>query len=379
MDYYNRFDDYGYGHDDYGRPLPELDPEYIKQQQDNEVFDFRYLLKIIAVSFFAIMIGKEFLKFAVQTVWFGLDLTFEFIQLQVISFDFFTQAVSPEGARVITANSMYSVNWLLSDIIVYTPYLVVFYFAFKKYMKRAPLQVDSYGFSTNVNSFPKYGVFTFFMAMYSIIWLGTIATEHIAAMFTNVFGAPPLRDVFGEWMPASQTQWLSMYFFVGLTGPIIEEVIFRHMLLKPLRRYGDWTAVVITSVLFGFFHGNFTQLIYTTLAGFIMGIAAVKANSVKPAIVIHIFNNSFDIAKSHAYELALNGQIPVSPHTVAGWYNMFLYAGLLVAISLLVMKHFSVDNHNAHIPAQERARMIVQNPWVIAMTVMLCIVVWRGS
>jgi hypothetical protein len=243
-----------------------------------------------------------------------------------------------------------------------------------------PGRRDAYGYSTTpLSDFPAWGVWAFFVAGYGVSWAGSHITHAIADWFREMFGTGELRNIFADIMPVQQNQWLLMYFFVGFLGPVIEEIIYRHLMLRPLRRFGDMQAVVITSILFGAFHGNLTQFLYTTMAGFILGIAAVRANSVKPAIWIHVLNNSFDIAKSHAWELAVRGEIPISAHMVATLYNLVLYGGLLIAIWLLVSKNFAVTNHNPHISTRERARMAVSSPWVLAMLALCVYLVISGS
>jgi membrane protease YdiL (CAAX protease family) len=133
-----------------------------------------------------------------------------------------------------------------------------------------------------------------------------------------------------------------MLLFAGFVAPIAEEIIFRHMLLRPLRRLGDRRAVIITAVLFGVFHGNLTQFFYAAVAGVILGIIAVRANSVKPAIVIHILNNTFDIGKAYMVELAEQGRLPFDESVLNVSITLFFFAGLATAVILTVKGQFTL-------------------------------------
>jgi membrane protease YdiL (CAAX protease family) len=379
----DRFNDYNNNNSNYYNAFtpthtPNYFPDPYNQQQNQEeqlrlqqkeIFDYKKLLRILAIAVFLTIVGKEAMSFLVGAVLGSLNLVFEFRSMQLLGFNYFSATVSPLGAQVLTADSRYFILWAVNDIIVYTPPLIIFAVAFKEYMN----------FQRGVRDFPSWGAIAFFTAGYGVAWAASNLTHRIAAWFDSLFGTGELRSIFADVQPVSSNQWLLMYFFVGFLGPVIEEIIYRHLLLIPLRRFGDWQAVVITSLLFGAFHGNLTQFLYTAIAGFILGIAAVRANSVMPAIWIHVFNNSFDIGKSHLWELSVRGQIPMSPSTVNSLYTIVVYGGLLLAIFLLIAKHFSVTNHNPHISGRERARMAVMNPWILAMTVMLVIVVIRGS
>ncbi|MCL2036355.1 MAG: CPBP family intramembrane metalloprotease [Oscillospiraceae bacterium] len=337
------------------------------EQKKNETQDFKKFLKILALTVVFITIAEKFMSHAVWSVFFGLDFTFAFSHLHVPNFDYFIETISGDGARVLTQDSLYFIQWALNDIIVYLPSLIVMPFAFRKYMNRSGLADGQ----ANRYNFPAFGVLTLFLSAYSLSYAGGKVTAFIADFLDGLFGTGELENVFADVMPTSGNQWLLMYLFVGLIGPIAEEVIFRHMLLRPLRRFGDMQAVIITSLLFGAFHGNLYQLLYTSLAGFVMGVAAVKANSVMPAIFIHVLNNTFDIAKSHFFEMSIYGEIPVSPYIVSNLYMMVVYGGLLLSIVLMVNHHFSLTNDNPHLSTGERARMAFANPWILAMMAVL--------
>jgi membrane protease YdiL (CAAX protease family) len=223
--------------------------------------------------------------------------------------------------------SSYAMLWVYNDIVVYTPSLVIYGLVFRRFMSPA---TDSSKTKLSLGL-----IFAFFLATYSLAVTASIINQEIAEFFTRQLGTDELKDVFENVMPEMPNQWLVMLFFVGIVAPIVEEIIYRHMLLKPLRSYGDRQAVFITAVLFGAFHGNMTQLLYATVAGVLLGIIAVKANSVKPAIIIHVLINSFDIGRAYLIEMSENEQINISTQTLGRWIGIFFYVGIL-AFGLLL-------------------------------------------
>jgi len=86
----------------------------------------------------------------------------------------------------------------------------------------------------------------------------------------------------------------SMLIYSCLLGPIMEEWMFRGVLLKRARLFGDWTAVVFTAVMFGLMHGNISQFLYATAIGVILGYVAVKTNGIRYTVLIHILLNSYN-------------------------------------------------------------------------------------
>ncbi|WP_299994430.1 type II CAAX endopeptidase family protein [uncultured Clostridium sp.] len=79
--------------------------------------------------------------------------------------------------------------------------------------------------------------------------------------------------------------------FVGILSPIIEEMMFRGIMLNKLRRYGDKVAIVTTALLFGLFHANFSQFFYATVLGLIFAYVTLKTGTIKYSIILHIFVN----------------------------------------------------------------------------------------
>ena len=82
----------------------------------------------------------------------------------------------------------------------------------------------------------------------------------------------------------------SMYLYVCFLGPIIEEIVYRGFLMRPLQKHGKFLAIVVTSVLFGLMHGTLPQIIYATLIGLVLGFVTMEY-SIIWSIVLHIFNN----------------------------------------------------------------------------------------
>jgi membrane protease YdiL (CAAX protease family) len=205
-----------------------------------------------------------------------------------------------------------------------------------------------------------------FVSLYFLCMSASIFSNFAADVLNRHFGTGELRDVFAQVMPLSAEQWLIMFFFVGIVAAVAEEVIFRHLLLKPLRRFGDRQAVVITALLFGAFHANLTQFLYAVIAGLLLGAVTVRANSLLPAIILHAANNLFNVG------LAYMGQTSLGD----AWTTVALYvfiAGFMATIGLFVQKQFSLNKGD--VPA----RAALTHPVVIAMTAVLAFSVIRGS
>ena len=82
--------------------------------------------------------------------------------------------------------------------------------------------------------------------------------------------------------------------FVVVSGPIIEEICFRGLLLDGLlkTRCRPWIAILISAVAFGLFHGLWAPFVTATLFGLLAGWLYWRTDSIIPGLIIHIANNS---------------------------------------------------------------------------------------
>ncbi len=86
--------------------------------------------------------------------------------------------------------------------------------------------------------------------------------------------------------------WLVVLVAV-IIGPIVEELIFRKTFIDILGVYGTRLAIIVSSVAFGIFHGNFSQLLYASLLGLVLGYIYTKTHKVRYSILMHIIINFF--------------------------------------------------------------------------------------
>lgn len=83
--------------------------------------------------------------------------------------------------------------------------------------------------------------------------------------------------------------------YVALIAPLCEEVIMRGYVLSTLRKYGVYLSVIVSSFVFGMFHGTVSQIIPCIFIGIILSTLTLKYKSILPAIITHIITNSITI------------------------------------------------------------------------------------
>ena len=332
-------------------------------EKEREAADYKKLLFILAISVIIVTLIVQTAAVAV----------FALLPIFPSHPDYaaFVAGLDMGGSAFSGHDAAYLLLWLANDVIIYVPPLLVFGLVF---WHRLDYQKPGHPYQ-----FKFIWVLPLFLAGIAMATGMSILTDLIAGLFSGGSGGEVLPDVFEDVMPQSTAQLLVMFFTVGVVAPICEEIIYRHLLLKPLRRYGDLTAVIITSVLFGFFHGNLTQFLYTTMVGFLLGIAAVKANSVTPAIIIHMLNNVYVVFNSHLYTLSERGDIPLGDSAL-GAINIVVLALGVAALAIMVVKDLlAVENHNTFLSPRERVFLLRRRPSVIIMVVVLILITFAGT
>lgn len=85
---------------------------------------------------------------------------------------------------------------------------------------------------------------------------------------------------------------LITFLYTAIGAPIVEELIFRKLMLDKLRRFGDLTAILTTGIAFGLFHMNLSQIFYATALGIIFAYVAIRTNTIRYSIILHIIINT---------------------------------------------------------------------------------------
>ena len=86
------------------------------------------------------------------------------------------------------------------------------------------------------------------------------------------------------------THSVPMFLYACLLGPLAEEILFRGLVLRPLQPYGKKFAILVSSLLFGLFHGNLMQAPFAFVVGLVLGYVALEYH-IWWAVVLHLINN----------------------------------------------------------------------------------------
>jgi membrane protease YdiL (CAAX protease family) len=87
---------------------------------------------------------------------------------------------------------------------------------------------------------------------------------------------------------------IAIVFCICVAGPIAEELVFRgYIQTRLVARHGAMLGIFLTAVFFAILHMNPLHSAFAFGFGICMGVMALRAGSIVPTIVAHMFNNSF--------------------------------------------------------------------------------------
>lgn len=79
--------------------------------------------------------------------------------------------------------------------------------------------------------------------------------------------------------------------YTVIMAPIVEEYIYRGIILGTLAKYNKGAAVMLSALAFALMHGNIPQAASAFATGLLYAVIAVNCGSIVPTIIIHILNN----------------------------------------------------------------------------------------
>jgi membrane protease YdiL (CAAX protease family) len=135
-----------------------------------------------------------------------------------------------------------------------------------------------------------------------VIWLGAIAAQAVIGAIVVGLGVPLVGNTEGiEEISADRTYVVSLVITAVIAAPIVEEMVFRGVVMRGLRsRLPMLVVVVVQGVLFGLAHidpvrgvGNIGLVLVLSGVGIAFGVAAALLDRIGPSIVAHaLFNGA---------------------------------------------------------------------------------------
>lgn len=197
-------------------------------------------------------------------------------------------------------------------------------------------------------SFEEFGCI--FLISQAISMAGSMLSNLIVSIFEMLLGRE-IANTTSELIDKTPI-WI-IILIVVIVGPIVEEMIFRKVMIDKLSVYGDRLAVVVSAVAFGIFHGNFYQIFYATALGLVLGYMYTKTGRSQYNCLLHMAINFMGTIPSlltmNAYErlnslpedAIIEGNLIIDYYLVM--FTSYLQIGLAIAGVVLLIS--AIRNH----------------------------------
>ena len=227
----------------------------------------------------------------------------------------------------------------------------------------------------------------FFLIAEGLMTVGALIGNTLSSLYSGLFGYE-ISNTVNELIMTSPL-WVIIPIAV-IIGPIIEELMFRKLLMDKLGMYGDRVAIIVSAISFGVFYGNVFQVFYAAMLGALLAYVYSKTGNLLYSIAIHITVNLFGSVLPlifieptekfmEIYEQMLAGaEVNMSEfyslYALVGIYAFIQYGMAIAGIVLLMKKYksrqiFVSDRCEILIPKEKRTSVIIKNAGAITFII----------
>lgn len=144
-----------------------------------------------------------------------------------------------------------------------------------------------------------------------LLYVGTLLVELVAVYFlTKMFpeSTENMNETFHE---ITRHSFLAVAFVIAVMPAIGEELLFRGLTLGSLnsKHKAVW-AILVSSLIFGLYHGSVVKLLPTTMLGACFAYIVYKGGSIYITMALHFLNNLLSVISMKKQEL-LENLLPV--------------------------------------------------------------------
>ena len=216
----------------------------------------------------------------------------------------------------------------------------------------AVLFILYYGYRKSKNKFFEVFPLKFFNPLILILIIPFLIGAQILVTEANVYvekaiPPPPWFFELFNGIFESDYGWLGAFLKVAIVAPVVEELIFRGVIMNGfMRNYPKFLAIFFSALLFALFHLNPWQFPATFVLGLLLGWLMARTRNIFVCIAGHSINNLLVLLTITFWE-------EISQHALMLMEKeKQLTAGaLLVATSVLLIFLFSMKRKKKQAPA----------------------------
>ncbi len=202
-----------------------------------------------------------------------------------------------------------------------------------------------------------------FLSNYVTVWLESLGMS---------------RPEIPQLMEQTPTSLLLNLLVVAVLPAILEEMVYRGYVLRTLRGYGDWFAVLVSALLFGLMHGNITQVPFALIVGVVLGWLYVMTDNIWLPVAVHFANNAMATLMEY---LSLDMSLQMQNGYILLVFSVLLVVGG-VSLLILWLRHSALFRRlprRSSLTVGGRCKALLSSPlFTISLVVYLVLTLWSA-
>lgn len=251
-------------------------------------------------------------------------------------------------------------QWLAVDVSIYGIGLPLFYLTIRNLPK---FTIEDKRYPFNLKK-----VIHTAIVLFGILYLFNIIAFGITTGISLLTGRE-VTDIISSTIDSSAS--IYTFIFVVIIAPIMEELIFRKLIIDRTIDLGETYAIIFSAVSFGLFHGNLNQTLYATMLGIGLAYIYIKSGNIKYAILFHMIVNFFG---SFLMPLLLSINESLSILCFA-----FIFISILISIFTFVKHRKDIQLNEGDIPLPLKKKLkygMCNAGYIIYMVVFILLILY---
>ena len=291
---------------------------------------------------------------------FGASLSVQFVSSIIVSFALSLLVLVLKYFAHIYFPAIYNGNKPLLEnaftLYMYITYMFIAFAVMAYMLKKNPLkEINARRIKKPALILPAVIISLLFYAVGTIV---SILIEQYMAVIH-------LKTVVSGFKMPTQTSAIVFYVLtICVFAPLLEEFIFRGLILQSLRKFGDVFAIVISALLFGLMHGNLMQAPFAFVTALAFGYFVIKFNSIWVSVIAHCVINSSSVALDFFQNKLGAANTSIIILMILGGILIFSALSALILIRTDFFKENKLKNPSIFTP-NLKFKSLIFTPWFI--------------
>ncbi|MCM1091813.1 MAG: CPBP family intramembrane metalloprotease [Muribaculum sp.] len=227
---------------------------------------------------------------------------------------------------------------------------------------------------------------------YSLMYISNILGTIVTTAIGMVKGSQVDNNLVSY---ITSNSMLVNFVLMVVVAPIVEEYVFRKVIVDRTVKYGQGIAIVTSGLMFGLFHGNLNQFAYAVGLGAFFAFIYIKTGNLKITIGMHAIINFMGstvaglLLKMLDYDKLLamdpndtDAMMGLFMENIGAWalfglYALCLFVLVVIGVILFIVffKRFKVEPGTVQIPKGKGFSVLILNPGMLTFCIVWLILI----